>query len=246
VGNSPVNATDATGTISRTQVSAKRSPGTLTVNWKFQLDKACDEPIVLIQRVEVTTRWYNPNARRLTAGRGNTVMATTSYFEVVGVIYPAGSDDPNSPNYNPDAPKGSDGLHIIQSDGRKYDDTWSLENTAVNSFGAGLAGHLTTGIMAMRGQIRAFKLSDVKDETSGWSTNQTFQGGSGSNTGFPMTSGTFPASQEFYGTWKTKWVEAETVGGKAFVHTETISQSKPTASGGFPTQRGNSWFPLPH
>ncbi len=192
----------------------------LTVNWKFQLDKTYDEPIVLIQRVEVSTHVYNQALRKM-------VWATTSYFEVIGTIE-AGKTELDRPA------------------GRNYDDTWSLQASEVNSFGEGLAVHLSTGTMVMRGQIRAFKQSDVQDQISGWKTKQTFQGGSGTNTGFPMTSGTLPASQAFYGLWNTKWVESEMNEGKAFVHTETITQSQPTVPGGFSPRSGNPWFPKPH
>ena len=143
VGNSPTNATDPMGTISRTQVGERKSgPGELTVNWKFQLDQTYDEPIVLIQRVEVTTKVYNAALKKY-------VTATTSYFEVIGTIQPGKTE-------------------LDRPAGRNYDDTWSLQASEINSFGEGLAVHLSMGTMVMRGQIRAFKQSDVEDQISKW------------------------------------------------------------------------------
>lgn len=57
-GNSPTNATDPTGLLTRTQVGEPKlgDNGLYEVDWKFQLSKegGYDAPIVLVQKITFT------------------------------------------------------------------------------------------------------------------------------------------------------------------------------------------------
>jgi hypothetical protein len=199
--NNPTNRIDPSGLLSRTVAGQSVGPnGQFSVSWKFSLDRAYRDPIILVQRIRVESLiWVCkvcPDNQRLCCNREKVLRNCIGhYYEVIGFILPGERtirQDYHGGEKNMKALRDMGQnvqLPVLERGIQAIDDTWIQPPTTVNS----------CGFHQMQGVVKAFTLNrNVINATDQWM--RVIQGG-GNETVCNMSSGLLFGSVEAPRFW---------------------------------------------